>query len=265
VCENVVAIGTRKKELVCSELEYRIKEGLDKVNWVSCSIKKTTLIIDIYDTADGSEVQEDGSTGDIISDTDCIITDIIPVSGTPLVSVGDKVKKGDVLISGEVTIYNDYGEEVDTAIVAAKGYVTGEITENYSDTIEYERQEKLYDTGFKSFSLGYGDTGADILTPKITQPYDVDIEQKRLSLGESCYLPFYITTYNVHPYSVVSVTNTEQQLKEIMSKRIEAYVSGLQKKGVEIVENNVKIYIDEKGCHAKGNIKYKKTIGYKGD
>jgi hypothetical protein len=50
-----------------------------------------------------------------------------------------------------------------------------------------------------------------------------------------------------------------------MTKRISAYVSALQKKGVEIVENNVKMYFDENGCTAKGSILYKKNVGYKGD
>jgi similar to stage IV sporulation protein len=265
VIENAVAIGSSKKDIVCSELEYSIKEGLDEVEWVSCSIKGTTLVIDIYDSNDDAGLTDKKSSGDIIADTDCTITDIIPIAGTALVAVGDKVKRGDVLISGEITITNDYGEAVDTAYVDAMGYVTGLITETFNETIAHERQEKLYTESFKSFAVGFGDAYIDIFTPKIKAAYDVERKAVSLSVGNAFYLPFSVATYDVHPYSVSSVENDEQELREIMSKRVDAYIGDLQKKGVEIVENNVKMYVNTNGCTAKGTILYRKTIGYKGD
>jgi similar to stage IV sporulation protein len=93
----------------------------------------------------------------------------------------------------------------------------------------------------------------------------METELKNLSIGESFYLPFSVATYNIRPYLVTQLTNTEQKLRDIMSKRVTSYVSDLQKKGVEIVENNVKMYLSDKGCTAKGTILYKKNIGYKGD
>lgn len=271
VSENVVTIGSKKKGIICSELEHQIKEGLNRVEWVSCSIEGTTLVIDIYDT--NSTAKKDSTTSDysqynlsdIISDTDCIITDIIPVSGTALVAVGDEVKKGDVLISSEVTIYNDYGEEVDTSYVEAMGYITGMVTEEFNQSISYERQEKVYDEGFKCFAIGFGDAYVNIFSPKITAQYDTETELKRLAFNDSFFLPFSIAVYNIHPYSVIQLTNDENELKTALSKRLAACISDLQKKGVEIVENNVKMYVNEDGCTAKGSILYKKTIGCRGE
>jgi similar to stage IV sporulation protein len=271
VYENAVAIGSKKKNIVCSELEYSIKEELKAVDWVSCSIDKTTLIIDIYDSAeyesdslDGNDINVNRSV-DIVSDTDCIVTEIIPVAGTALVSVGDEVKKGDVLISGEVTIYNDYGEEVDTAYVESQGYIIGLVTEQFNETINLNRQEKIYADYIKGFGLGFGDSYINILYPEITSLYDVEIEVNNLKIGKNFCLPFSIATYEIHPYTVAQTESSQQELKTILQKRIDAYMSDLRKKGVEIVENNVKIYSGESGCTAKGSILYKKTIGCKGD
>jgi similar to stage IV sporulation protein len=265
VLENAVPIGTKKKEISCSKLEYQIKEGLNAIKWISCSIDGTTLVIDVSDNGDLDITSDDDTASDVISDVDCIITDIIPVTGTALVSVGDEVKKGDILISGEVIIYNDYGEEVDTAHVDAMGYITGMITEVFNETVLYERQEKIYEKSYKSFGIGFKDAYVSIFSPKFTTSYDMETELKNLSIGESFYLPFSVATYNIRPYLVTQLTNTEQKLRDIMSKRVTSYVSDLQKKGVEIVENNVKMYLSDKGCTAKGTILYKKNIGYKGD
>jgi similar to stage IV sporulation protein len=270
ISENAVSIGSKKKQITCSDLEHAIREGLQNIEWVSCSIRGTTLVVDVYDKKGDLKTDDYSGSGeneysDVVSESDCIITEIIPVSGTAVVAVGDKVKKGDILISAEITIYNDYGEQVDTAYVDAKGYVTGLITDNFNETITEKSQEKTYEDCIKSFALGFGDANISIFSPKITSQYDLSTVSNNLRIGNSFYLPFSVVTYEIYPYSVIQTDRDKTELKSIMTKRISAYVSALQKKGVEIVENNVKMYFDENGCTAKGSILYKKNVGYKGD
>ena len=56
----------------------------------------------------------------IIASQDCTITEIVTASGTPVVKAGDDVKKGDILISGAVYLYDDNNEVLDTNYVSAE-------------------------------------------------------------------------------------------------------------------------------------------------
>lgn len=63
------------------------------------------------------------------SDFDCVITRIVVESGTATVSVGDTVKRGDVLITGELFSTSDGSPIGETAV---RGSAYGEVTFGYS-------------------------------------------------------------------------------------------------------------------------------------
>ena len=80
----------------------------------------------------------------IIASQDCTITEIVTASGTPVVKAGDDVKKGDILISGAVYLYDDNNEVLDTNYVSAEGTVYGICVYHYKDTVPLSCYSKEY-------------------------------------------------------------------------------------------------------------------------
>lgn len=73
--------------------------SIDKVSLVSVIIQGNTMIINIKEKVYNPEYEDRQEFSYICSEYDGIITEISPVQGTPLVSVGQTVKKGQQLIA----------------------------------------------------------------------------------------------------------------------------------------------------------------------
>lgn len=260
-----VSVGSEKKRIHCQDIERYLKENLNNLEWISCSLDKTTLVIDLYDTDKKPASKEEVQFTPIVSDSDCIITDIIPISGNAVCSIGDEVKVGDVLISNEIAICNDYGEEVDKAYVEAIGYVEGLITEEYIDEIPKSRYKKVYDEDIKTVNICFGDASIELFKPKKLIQYDKEESIRAIKLNGNFYLPFSVQYNCLHPYEAKLNENSPEDIKLQLQRKLENHIAILNKKGVEIVENNVKIYVRNDVYIAKGSIQYKKNICYKGE
>ena len=71
------------------------------------------------------KVNKEEKVTDLVASENGEVVEMIARSGVPLVSVGDKVKKGDVLVSGRVEIKNDAKEVVEYRAPACRcGYST---------------------------------------------------------------------------------------------------------------------------------------------
>lgn len=263
--EKNVYIGCGKKRVNCSKLEIELKEELIDIKWISISKKGTTVNVDIYDAVSTENDVVSMNNNPLVSDIDCTITNIIPISGTSVVNIGDEVHIGDVLISNEITIYNDYGEAVDMAYVNAMGYVEGLVKEEYRDEIMLCRYKKEYKAPITIYSICCGEAEIELFKPKGLGEYDTVSELAESDNGKDFYQPFKLRKKKIYPYETVYVEESENEVKAELNKRLSKKELDLQKKGVEIVENNVKIYHVEGGYVAKGYISYKTSVGSKGD
>lgn len=265
--ENYVPLGTMKKDIDCAELEKQLRQKYDKIAWISCEIKGTQLNIVFTETIEPDMVKESDSPCNIIAAKDCIITDVVTRSGRSVVKAGDEVKKGDILITGAVNIYNDFDELIETDYVPSSGDVYGITEYNYYDSFsmnyyikEYSGEKKTY------FSFGFGSILYTPYTPKVSyDSYDTLINDKKMKFGETFYLPLFLKKTVVSEYHAVYSTYTEQEAYDKAVMKLNVYLSDLNKKGVEILENNVTIeYIDGE-CIASGTIVTKEPVGIPAD
>ena len=67
----------------------------------------------------------------------------------------------------------------------------------------------------------------------------------------------------VVPYEIIEMTYSQKDLQKILTKRFHRTSEDLGKKGVEIIENNVKIYTGSEETAAKGSLKVRMPIGEK--
>ena len=101
-------------------MQGTISDNLEEVCWVSCSISGTKLTVRLSESVDVFTDDTLDTPCDIVSSVNCTVYSIVTSMGTPVVSVGDEVKKGDTLILGTVNICNDESEIVDTRYVSAQ-------------------------------------------------------------------------------------------------------------------------------------------------
>lgn len=81
---------------------------------------------------------------DLVSDVEGTVRGMITRSGTPLVKVGDKVKKGQPLVVGQVPILDDAGEVADYQYCAADADIEIETRLPYQESFSMKYIKKEY-------------------------------------------------------------------------------------------------------------------------
>lgn len=260
---NYVKLGTLKKEVDCDILERELMKKYDEISWINCSLNGTTLKVSLEEGQLSEDHHAKMAQNDIVALKDAVITKMITREGKPIAKVKDQVKKGDILISGTIYIYNDNYEVLETNYVAADGDVYGEISEEYKDFVNAQCYEKKYGkTSKKYYTLFFFDYYLTPWKPKIKdENIDYVTQIRKVKLFSDLYLPFGYKVTEVKPYDVVKKTYTEKEAMSILKSNLNEKIEELEGKGVEIIENNVKIEKQGDGFLAKGTLKLRESIG----
>lgn len=271
--------GMKKSNVDCARIVKDIRKEYDGIIWVSASIQGSRLLIQVKENEDslpaagGDEEIEEGAhkesaeteeePQDIVADRDCTITEMITRKGIPVVKEGDAVKKGDILVCGRVPVNNDAGETTGYHYNRSDADIKGKTVlpyEQEQDLTYIEKEfpavtrEELY-LKVGKYRFGLGSRNHDY------ENYEVTSHEKRWKIGEEFYLPVSTGTRTIQPYTPKKHKYSEKQLQSILSARFNKYCEDLEKKGVEIIENDVKIYTGSEEARAKGNLTVIMPIG----
>ena len=107
-----------------SALSRNIARRLPDAAWVGVEKKGTTFVITVVDSTK-PEARPLESPSNLVAKMDAVVTRIIATSGRPKVERNDRVRKGDVLISGII------GDESNSKAVVSKGTVMGLVWHEY--------------------------------------------------------------------------------------------------------------------------------------
>ena len=107
-----------------SNISQELRNKFPEFAWLGLTRYSSKIIINVEKQDVPIKQQEDLSiTGDLIASKDAIITDIIVNRGIVLVMKNQSVKKGDVLVSGNLRYNNDPSDK--TNLVKSKGIIIG--------------------------------------------------------------------------------------------------------------------------------------------
>ena len=125
--------GMPKAKINCERIAKDIRKQFDDIIWVSVSIQGSRLMIQVKENTDTvpQKVNKEEKVTDLVASENGEVVEIIARSGVPLVSVGDKVKKGDVLVSGRVEIKNDAKEVVEYRYQPADADIRLKVSHSY--------------------------------------------------------------------------------------------------------------------------------------
>ena len=260
--------GMPVSKVDCGKIAARIREEYEDIIWVSASIQGAKLVIQIKENEDllneeqMLESQDEKENGtDLVADRDCTIVSIVTRSGVPAVKAGSEVKKGDLLVSGRIEMKNDAGEVVGYRYREADADIRGEYVQQYDNTVEREYLVKDYIKERKQQvkkSQWYINVGGwTVALGSIENKYE-NCEyvtwEKDLRLGKQFILPISFGVREAIPYNTHTESLTDEQIQKNLSQTFIFWCSELEKKGVEIIGNDVKIYTEQKKASAKGNV-----------
>lgn len=259
LAEKGVACGIARKKVDCDRIEKDIRLEYDDIIWVSAYVHGSCLKIKVKENPDRKELQTETVSEvptDIVAETDGVIQKIITRKGVPLVQEGSEVKKGDVLVSGSVEVKNDSDEVTGYQYQASDADITALTPIEYTDVLA--KTHRIWkDTGKKTWRLWIETPGKLYLLGRQKIPYS---EYNVLSCRHTLYLeehfPFPVSVWAEQSKECKKeeISYTESEAREILSYDFEKFCARLEKKGVQISENDVKIYRETDQYSAKGKL-----------
>ncbi len=115
------------------DLSHRLKKDYSNYEWISLNRVGTSLIVETKEANEWPKViSENTELGDLVASSDGVIKEFKIEKGVPLIETNLSVKKGDILVSGDLLFHHDTEEKY---IISPKGYVLAEVWEEKTVTI----------------------------------------------------------------------------------------------------------------------------------
>lgn len=258
VAQNGVKKGAFGLGLDLRKIEQKLLAEIDDLAWVGISKNKSKVIIDCRKRVEQPETVALYAPSNIIAECDGQIVDARVYKGTQLRWEDDSVKKGDILVSGIVTIGE--GENAKDNYVHSRGeiiakcpdtkYIKVPLTQTKTvKTGECEERKFLNLFGlniplFIAKPIDYSYSATSGYTPVV-------ISGKELPLG--------ITTNKYYKTTEQSVEFTEEQAKAEAYRQLDNYESSINKEG-KILEKSTEYYIENGVFTVKSSYILEKNI-----
>ena len=264
-------IGMSKGDIVCDDLEMKLRERYPEITWVSAQISGTCLSVHIRENTGILTVESKETIPcDLVASQDGIITDIITRSGTPLVKAGETVTEGQILVRGAVELYNDSKEKTGEHLVRADADILAQTQIVYNDRFSVEYPMKWY-TGQERYCLT-----VEVFDHRLC----VDLTQLSLPFVEAIEMYDTVTTYGQFPeeirwlipvtwqlsirreYEETTGIYSQQQVKQLTEENCLYFFENLLEKGVQIIEKNVRIDTMGNECVVEAVVTVLQDIGH---
>lgn len=254
--EQNVYTGMRIADVNARGIEEEIRLHYKDIGWVSAEVRGTRLIIKITETNMPAPADPARQPSHMIATKDGIIQGIITRTGTPKVKPGDVVKKGDILVSGVVPIYDDFGNILEKKAVIASASIKSKTYYDYENAFSTSYIIKEYSGAEKHcYYITIGEKKIFIYNP--SNPfdlYDIINNNNNVRLTNSFYLPLEYGSIKIREYKEIPAIYTDDEAIALADARLNRYLNQLIEKGVLILEKNVTISIENGVCIAKGRI-----------
>ena len=216
-------VGIYKKKVNIQGLINKIRIAREDIAWIGMEMKGTNLVIKVVEADEKPQIIDKDEWCNIIAKKDGIIAKVEALNGTPIVSEGDTVKKGDILVQGWIE-----GEHTENRYVHAEGNVMAKVWYSEKEKVyykqEYENQtgnkEKKYTLNINNFKINLFKTLSKF------QNYDTISTIKKLKITSNFYLPVEIivdehlekqkrqANYSKNEAKEIGINNLKNKLNE---------------------------------------------------
>ena len=257
-----VYTGMKRSRLDCDALEKRMREVHPDISWVSAEEKGSLLKISIKEGKGGIERDAVNEPKHLVTLYDGVVQSIRVNRGTACVKVGQRVKKGQILICGIVPVTDDNNVIVEKIPVLAKGQVSLLAEHPFEVPICTKYEKKLYtgkvytnwfcEMGNQSFlvknplrrldnSFQY-DIITDVCANHIIHPFEYSVQ---------------VTKKEYYEYKTKKAEYSRNELKSVGWEKYQSMLEQLKSDGMELVSHSAVIkQIDESTWNLQGNITF---------
>ena len=165
------------------------------------TLRGVTLGVEIAESVPGVGISSRESSGGIYADRDCVISFISVTSGRALVGKGSAVKKGDLLISG------DLSELKEGFVVPAAGVIEGEVLHAVSANAPRMRTS-LVRTGRTCACSAAKVLGSELKLPPPYERFELEMTGEKCLSG--CPIPVGVIFYDCFELKERSVPDTAE-------------------------------------------------------
>lgn len=251
-----IGFGTRSAQVDCADLEAKVREKFTDIGWVSVEIHGSKMVVRLRETNFQKKEMVTAGDTDIVASQNGIISEIVTRSGTPQVTVGEAVQKGDVLIAGVVHTVNENNELINRIPVHADGDIIIKTELRYEDEVPLEFQmTKLTGKQKKGCSLSMFGRKIFSYIPSIPyEKYDIINEMKNIKISKNLYLPISYDTIYCREYTQSDAMYSNSQLSEICYRRFLDSMETYLEAGYHIIKEDVSLGIEKDICRLQGSV-----------
>lgn len=224
-----VTTGTFLPTLNRLALECDIVDNTTLVALADTRTEGCTLCIDIKMIDQKPTSQAKRVYADIISQKDAIITKMEIFAGGKLKTVGEEVKKGEVIVSGEMTLHGKLLPIEEKAFFYSTGKVYGDYDETVSFFVPFKDTEQTVSRNI-SYAQYFQFFSAQIPLNPFADNSGLK-ETERISYFSlfGFDMPFGIATKTYDQYTYEPIVRNEEQATAVCRKRIENYENNILK------------------------------------
>lgn len=259
-----VTVGMKKSGLDIGALEKEIRRTFPEITWASARLSGTKLLIEIKENDAPIITQQAAAEkgSELVTDYDGTIVAIIVRSGVPRVKVGDVVAKGDVLVAGNVPVYNEDATVREYLYVDADADIWLEHAMSFSARLPFDYIRKEY-TGRtkKRFYLRIGNHEWKMPQERPFLVYDSLIRESRPLVFEKLSIPVWQGSYTYREYKNVEHEYTLEQAETLLAEKLRTFLASLEEKGVQIIEKDVKIDTNGGSWVISGQFTVREAVG----
>ncbi len=243
--ERGIRVGMPSEELDIEELEKEIRREFQEITWTSARLSGTSLEISVKENDALSAPAQEDITSDLYADKDGLIVSMIVRSGVPQVKIGDRVEEGTLLVDGRVPVYNEDTTVRKYQYMRSDADIYVQRVQEVYEELPFYYLEKVY-TGrvqenhyIKLFGKMFEIGGSCDFTV-----YDTVITEKEFEPLEGLTLPVVLGTRCYREYQNTERIYSTEEAKELLAGKYSLFLAGLEEKGVQIIEKDVKIETD---------------------
>ncbi len=256
--EVPVRCGMRKSQISCADLESRIRNAFPEISWVSAELTGTRLTVHVRENDGLLKAETEPETPcELTAGSDGTVTKIIVRNGIARVKAGDEVKAGDVLVSGELPIYDDSETLVKTNKVHADAEVYAKTTRTAIWKIPAEEEIRAK-TGRRRPGIFFKFLDAEVcfLMPDLKKEstWELFMEEYQLRLSKNFYLPVYGGILTAEEYVPYEKVLTEAEISDRADWYLNEYMQNLTEKGIQILGSDGKIERSESHWKIHGTL-----------
>ena len=237
-----LTIGTSKNDIDTDTIINKIRLSRDDVAWIGITVKGTNAIVKVKEADKDPNILDENKYCNIIADKTGMITKINVQNGTATVKVGDIVEKGMTLVNGYLegkytgTRYVHGAAEIEAKIWYTKKEKASLVQQI---AVQTGNEEKKYSIKFKKNKINLFKTLSKF------EKYDTINEDKKLMLFSNFYLPIEIIKTTNKEYVLQEITYTEEQVIEILTKKLKKELLQEIKEQNNIVNTNINTNLED--------------------